>query len=142
MLTRDPVDGSAPTGTTSDALTVQLSAHTARLRSRQLRAEMRARLDELAQLQRRRPGGSAGRPSRTEELLQQMNERLTAAQGQISHLETALQSNRRIGMAIGIVMTRFGLTEQQAFERLSRHSQQTNTKLRELAEQVVYTGTL
>jgi transcriptional regulator with GAF, ATPase, and Fis domain len=57
-------------------------------------------------------------------------------------LEHALQSNRRIGMAMGILMARAHLSEQEAFELLRRTSQYLNIKLREIAERVVETGEL
>ena len=49
-------------------------------------------------------------------------------------------SNRRIGMAVGILMERHRLTEEQAFDRLRDLSQRRNVKLRDLAEQMIYTG--
>lgn len=58
------------------------------------------------------------------------------------NLERALQSNRTIGMALGIVMGRRHVTEDTAFDLLRRTSQHLNTKLRDLAERVVETGEL
>ena len=49
-------------------------------------------------------------------------------------------SNRRIGIAIGILMARAGHTDEQAFECLRDASQQHNRKLRDIAEDVIYTG--
>jgi len=57
-----------------------------------------------------------------------------------SNLEAALASNRRIGMAIGILMAEYKLTEHQAFDLLRTASQRNHVKLRELADQVVLTG--
>jgi AmiR/NasT family two-component response regulator len=70
------------------------------------------------------------------------DDELTVARAKIANLELALVSARRIGMALGILMTRHGLTDQQAFERLRAASQTRRVKLRELAEQVIFTGTL
>jgi GAF domain-containing protein len=56
------------------------------------------------------------------------------------HLMRALQSNRRIGMAIGILMALHRLDEQQAFDMLRVASQHTHRKLREVAEEVILTG--
>ena len=53
-----------------------------------------------------------------------------------------MATNRRIGIAIGVVMARYGRTDEQAFELLREQSQVRNKKLRDLAEEVVYTGTL
>ena len=57
-------------------------------------------------------------------------------------LENALQSNRRISVAIGIAMATLKLTDSQAFERLAALSQHQNRKLRELAEDVILTGSV
>ena len=67
---------------------------------------------------------------------------LNEARRHIEHLETALQTNRRIGVAIGILMSRHGLSEDDAFNLLARASQLANRKLRDVAEEVVYEGDL
>ncbi len=66
--------------------------------------------------------------------------RLAAAQERIKHLETALETNRHIARAIGIVMARWRLDEEHAFVALRTVSQHRHVKLRDLAEEVVYTG--
>jgi GAF domain-containing protein len=67
----------------------------------------------------------------------------TAAQKERNeHLETALTSNRRIGMAVGILMSDQKLTEDQAFDLLRVHSQHIHRKLRDIAEDVIATGAL
>lgn len=68
--------------------------------------------------------------------------RLQAAEERAENMRQALVSNRRIGMACGVVMAVRGLTEQQAFEALRQASMRRNVKLRELAEEVIYTGDL
>jgi AmiR/NasT family two-component response regulator len=65
---------------------------------------------------------------------------LAAASSLAEHLQLAVVSNRRIGMAMGILMERHRLTEDQAFERLRDLSQRRNVKLRDLAEQMIYIG--
>ncbi|MGI8668139.1 MAG: GAF and ANTAR domain-containing protein [Jatrophihabitans sp.] len=65
-----------------------------------------------------------------------------AAQERVRNLETALGSNRRIGMAIGIVMASYRLQDEQAFDLLRVASQQGHRKLREVAEDVILTGAL
>jgi GAF domain-containing protein len=60
----------------------------------------------------------------------------------ITDLETALTSNRSIGIAVGIMMARQLITAEKAFEQLNRASQHLNRKLRDLAAQVVLTGEL
>ena len=52
-------------------------------------------------------------------------------------LETALQTRSLIGQAIGIVMERYGLDEHRAFEYLTRTSTTSNTKLRDVAVELV-----
>ncbi|MFI7588064.1 ANTAR domain-containing protein [Spongisporangium articulatum] len=59
-----------------------------------------------------------------------------------ANLQRAMQSNRQIGAAIGILMTIHKVTEQQAFMLLSKASQQSNRKLRDIADDVVLAGTL
>jgi len=58
------------------------------------------------------------------------------------NLETALQSNREIGMAIGILMVRYSLTDEAAFDLLRVTSQRQHRKLREIAAETVYSGEL
>jgi GAF domain-containing protein len=58
------------------------------------------------------------------------------------NLETALQSNREIGMAVGILMVRYGLTDHAAFDLLRVTSQHEHRKLREIAAETVYSGEL
>jgi GAF domain-containing protein len=58
------------------------------------------------------------------------------------NLETALRTNREIGMAVGILMVRYGLTDQAAFDLLRVTSQREHRKLREIAAETVYSGEL
>jgi hypothetical protein len=58
------------------------------------------------------------------------------------NLETALQSNREIGMAIGILMVRYALTDHAAFDLLRVTSQHEHRKLRDIAAETVYCGDL
>jgi AmiR/NasT family two-component response regulator len=74
--------------------------------------------------------------------LRDVRARLRRAEDEAAALERALASSRRIGMAVGILMCRHQLTDEAAFGLLREHSQRTNTKVRDLAETVIYTGTL
>jgi AmiR/NasT family two-component response regulator len=65
---------------------------------------------------------------------------LAAATARTEHLQRALISSRQIGMAMGILMARHRLTQEQAFERLRDLSQRSNVKLRDVAEQIICTG--
>ena len=56
---------------------------------------------------------------------------------QVENIQGALDTRRRIGTAVGIVMERYGLDEQRAFGFLTRLSQTSNIKLRDVAAQLV-----
>jgi hypothetical protein len=58
------------------------------------------------------------------------------------HLEQALVSSRRIGAAMGVLMSRLRLTDDQAFDALRTASQHSHRKLRDVAEDVLLTGEL
>ncbi len=58
------------------------------------------------------------------------------------HLQTALDSRAVIDQAKGILMERFKLTADQAFQVLTRVSMESNTKVRDVAERFVATGDL
>jgi AmiR/NasT family two-component response regulator len=60
----------------------------------------------------------------------------------VADLEFALVTNRRIGIAVGILMCQLQVTEDRAFVVLCKHSQDHNVKVRDLAEEVIYTGSL
>ncbi len=62
--------------------------------------------------------------------------RYARARTEAENLRAALKSCAVIDQAIGVLMRR-GVGAQQAFDELSRMSQNTNTKLREVAGQVV-----
>jgi AmiR/NasT family two-component response regulator len=54
----------------------------------------------------------------------------------------ALESNREIGVAMGILMQRHQLTREQAFDVLRGVSQDSNRKLSVVATEVADTGIL
>lgn len=62
------------------------------------------------------------------------------SQEHAQQLEQALRSSRLIGAAMGIIMTTRRVSETDAFVLLSKASQNTNRKLRVLAEDIVRTG--
>ncbi len=64
------------------------------------------------------------------------------SRNQVRSLEEALQSNREIGIAIGILMSRHRITQQQSFDLLRMASQHTHRKLRDIATDVAETGML
>ncbi|MET9392211.1 GAF and ANTAR domain-containing protein [Streptomyces sp. NPDC006624] len=59
-----------------------------------------------------------------------------------SQLEQAMATRHLIGEAMGILMGRHHLAEDQAFDVLRRYSQENNVKLREVARQVCEKGGL
>jgi len=56
---------------------------------------------------------------------------------EVRGLNEAVRSRTRIGQAVGIVMERYKMPEHQAFAFLTRMSQQSNVKLRRIAEELV-----
>jgi hypothetical protein len=65
-----------------------------------------------------------------------------AASRSIDQLSTAVETRHVIGLAQGMLMERFGLDEDRAFQLLRRYSQSSNVKLAEVARRVVATRTL
>jgi transcriptional regulator with GAF, ATPase, and Fis domain len=55
---------------------------------------------------------------------------------QQENLRAAIASRQVIGEAIGILRAQSNLTSEQAFEKLTRASQRTNVKLRDIAQQI------
>jgi len=75
-------------------------------------------------------------------VLADLRARVLTAETKAANLEIALATNRRIGIAVGILMCRLRVPEDQAFAVLRKHSQDHNVKVRDLAEEVIYTGSL
>ena len=59
-----------------------------------------------------------------------------------ANLETALKSRAVIDQAKGILIERYKLTPDAAFQLLARASMTTNRKLRDIADHLVRTGEL
>lgn len=72
----------------------------------------------------------------------QAEQRLAKANNQVANLEIALNSNRDIGTAIGILMNSQLVTQAQAFTMLRTASQHGHRKLRDIANDVIFTGSL
>ncbi|MGZ5395539.1 MAG: ANTAR domain-containing protein [Mycobacterium sp.] len=62
---------------------------------------------------------------------------LASRQGE--QLQSALTTRDRIGQAKGIIMERYGIDDVAAFEMLKRLSQDSNTRLADIAQQVIDT---
>jgi hypothetical protein len=56
---------------------------------------------------------------------------------EIANLQEAVRTRKTIGQAIGIVMERYGLTDERAFAFLTRLSQHRNVKLRLVAQEII-----
>jgi hypothetical protein len=65
-----------------------------------------------------------------------------ARNDQANHLIRALETNREIGVAMGIMMAGGKLTQQQAFDQLRTASQNLNRKLHDIAADVAAAGGL
>lgn len=63
-------------------------------------------------------------------------------QEKAEHLERALHTSRRIGVALGIVMATRHVDLDRAWALLSKASQESNTKVSHLADEVIRTGSL
>jgi len=67
---------------------------------------------------------------------------LARASDAAANMQAAMRSRSVIEQAKGILMERHKLTADRAFTLLTRASQQTNTKLRDVAEELTVTGVL
>ena len=56
---------------------------------------------------------------------------------EIAHLQEAVQSQRAIGMAIGLLSAKYGCSTEQAWRTMLRVSQDSNTKVRTVARILV-----
>lgn len=56
---------------------------------------------------------------------------------EITHLEAAVESRTAIGQATGILMHRYTMNRDRAFAYLARASSHSNTKIRDIANQVI-----
>ncbi len=96
-------------------------------------------------LHSRQPDPLAGTPSGLVDLVGGLAGTLVrslALREQVHHLGLALDSNRHIGVALGILVERLHVTEPEAFVLLQKASQAQSRKLRDVAEDVVLTGEL
>jgi GAF domain-containing protein len=56
---------------------------------------------------------------------------------QVDQLREAIASRQRIGQAVGVLMERYQLSEDRAFGYLARVSQNSNLKVRDLADELI-----
>jgi hypothetical protein len=62
-----------------------------------------------------------------------------ALRDEVAHLHEAMKSQRDIGMAIGLMSARFACSTEQAWRTMLRVSQDSNTKVRDVAHVLVST---
>lgn len=74
------------------------------------------------------------------EMILELQEQGVLSQEHVAQLEEALRSARKIGAALGLVMAEYKVDEMSAFRILSKASQDTNRKVRVLAEELVDSG--
>lgn len=80
---------------------------------------------------------STGEPGTEAEKLR---DELDCLRAQVANLQIALDSSRRIGVAMGIVMANRKVDIDEAFAFLRTVSQRRHQKLRDVADELVYTG--
>jgi hypothetical protein len=61
---------------------------------------------------------------------------------QVENLQKALETNRTVGAAMGVLIVLRRIQPEEAFDLLRQASQATNRKLRDISEEVLLTGTL
>ena len=66
----------------------------------------------------------------------------TMTEQELRDMRTAMMSRASIEQAKGVLMERYRITADQAFTLLTHASQHTNTKLRDVADELVRTGVL
>ena len=97
------------------------------------------------EFRRRRGGGGAGRYIQRRWSRSACSVVLAAhaaaimASRQEEQLESALSTRDRIGQAKGIIMERYGVDDVRAFDMLRRLSQDSNTRLIDVAQRVIDT---
>ena len=58
---------------------------------------------------------------------------------EVAHLHQAMESQRDIGKAIGLLSARYGCSTEEAWRTMLRVSQDSNTKVRDMAHALVIT---
>jgi hypothetical protein len=81
------------------------------------------------------PSGEPSRPIRATEV----PDAPEALRDEVAHLHEAMGSQRDIGMAIGLMSARFACSTEQAWRTMLRISQDSNTKVRDVARVLVAT---
>lgn len=75
-------------------------------------------------------------------MAQRREQAIRDSETRADNLQTALVTNRRIGLGLGILMSRYRVTDEVAFQMMRRISNDTNRPIRDVAEEVILTGSL
>ncbi len=100
------------------------------------------RSDLRAEADRDRIWALEGRANVDALLIAELHDEGIVNREKVANLEVALRTSRAIGAAIGILMARHGVVEAEAFAMLKGCSQETNRKLRAVADDVLFIGDL
>jgi len=96
----------------------------------------------LSEYDRARIAAAEGRLDVHDELIAELQAEGLITSEHAAHLEVALKTARTIGAAVGIIMSFRRVGEVEAFALLRKASNDSNRKLRLVAEDVVRTGDL
>ena len=77
-----------------------------------------------------------------QDLIDELQGELKIDRDKIENLEIALVTARQIGTAVGVLTASRKITDEAAFELLRRASQKSHRKLRDIAGDVILTGTV
>lgn len=80
----------------------------------------------------------SGDPSRSRQTIQAIGDP-DDLRVEVAHLHRAMESQRDIGMAIGLLSARYGCSTDEAWRTMLRVSQDSNTKVRHVAHALVST---
>jgi AmiR/NasT family two-component response regulator len=83
-----------------------------------------------------------GRADVDQQIIARLESQAVVDRAKINNLSIALTTARRIGAAVGILMATQKVTEDEAFDVLRRVSNNSQRKVRDIAEDVVMWGTL
>jgi hypothetical protein len=97
-------------------------------------------LEQQGELDREAITGLEQQAQVDHEIIAALLEQGALARTEIANLHEALVTARRIGAAMGILMSSRGLTQEAAFDALRDRSQHSHRKLREIADEVLCTG--
>lgn len=66
---------------------------------------------------------------------------IRALRDEVKDLEDSLETRKLVERAKGILMSKFGITEEEAFTRIQRESRNTRRAMKEIAQQIIMQNT-